>query len=360
MNKHNTADASHAAIRDYASTTTHDERHFRLCVEAAPYAIVLADGTGTMLLVNAQAGYMFGYPREELLGRSLEMLIPERFRVAHPGHRKQFLACPSTRAMGGGRELFAVRKDGTEFPVEVGLNPLQTDDATLVLCAIVDISARKAAQAQIEAALQEKTTLLKEIHHRVKNNLQVISSLLNLQAMNASGETKHALSQSQERLQAMALIHQLLYERQDFRRIHLGEYVERLTRLVQQVQGVEHGRVRLYVAGAHVPLYLDMARAVPAGLLINELITNACKHAFPVGHCGTVRVSLALEGDEATLSVADEGVGLPAHVAPGATTSLGFQLVPLLVDQMNARLSIDRDNGTRITLRFKAEGGPPL
>ena len=335
------------------------ERRFRLVVEAAPNAIVVVDGKGAIVLVNVQAEQVFGYHRNELLGRSVEMLVPKRFRDGHPGHRAGFFSTPSTRPMGEGRDLFALRKDGSEFPVEIGLNPMETEDGTLVLSAIVDITARKAAQVQIETALREKTALLKEIHHRVKNNLQVVSSLLNLQARHASPEVRQALMESQERLRAMALMHQLLYERQDFHRIHLGEYLERLGRLMLNFFGAERGQVSLQILGTQEPVYLDMARAIPWGLLVNELTTNAFKHAFPDKQRGTVRVALALEGEEALLTVADDGVGLPAEVEPGGTKSLGFQLLPLFVDQMKAHLSIHRDNGTRFELRFKIEGGPP-
>ena len=292
MTKHELGNGSPAESRDNAGTQTNEERRFRLVIESAPNAFVVADGNGAIVLVNSQAEHIFGYNREELLGRSLEILIPQRYRGAHPGHRKHYFASPSTRAMGAGRDLFAVHKDGTEFPVEIGLNHVRTEECTLVLCAIVDITARKAAQAQIEAALREKTTLLNEIHHRVKNNLQVISSLLNLQAMNASPETKQALRQSQERLRAMALIHQLLYERQDFRRIHLGEYLERLARLMLQLFGAERDRVSLQVVGGQVPVYLDMARAVPAGLLVNEL-NDECVYACFSGRAPRHRTSVA-------------------------------------------------------------------
>ena len=119
------------------------EEQFRLVVEASPSGIVLVNGEGRVVLVNAETERLFGYTREELIGKSVEMLVPERFRGDHPGHRQGFLAAPRARPMGLGRELFARRKDGTEFPVEIGLSPIQHEDGPLVLAAIVDVTARK-------------------------------------------------------------------------------------------------------------------------------------------------------------------------------------------------------------------------
>ena len=119
------------------------EERFRLAVEASPNAIVMVDGQGKMLLVNGLTQKLFGYSREELIGQSVEILVPERFRAGHPAHRATFFGAPQARAMGAGRDLFARRKDGSEFLVEIGLNPIHTPEGTLVLTAIVDITERK-------------------------------------------------------------------------------------------------------------------------------------------------------------------------------------------------------------------------
>src|SRR5262249_91225 len=124
------------------------EEKFRLAVEASPSGIVLVDREGKIVLVNTQTERMFGYSRKEMIGQSVEMIVPERFHAVHPGHRSKFLRAPKARAMGAGRELFARRKDGTEFPIEIGLNPIETADGTLVLAAVADITARK--QAELE------------------------------------------------------------------------------------------------------------------------------------------------------------------------------------------------------------------
>src|SRR5271165_1819959 len=130
------------------------ERRFRLVVEAAPNAMVMIDPAGKIVMANTQAERVFGYSRAELVGQLVEMLVPERFRSHHPEFRRKFSADPQPRPMGAGRELYAVRKDGSEFPVEIGLNPIETDDGTMVLSAIVDITARKAAELSLRESEQ--------------------------------------------------------------------------------------------------------------------------------------------------------------------------------------------------------------
>jgi two-component system, LuxR family, sensor kinase FixL len=136
------------------------ERRFRLVVEAAPSAMVMVDRAGAIVLVNAQAERMFGYPRDELLGQSVEMLVPARYRGHHPGLREAFHRDPRARPMGAGRELHGLRKDGSEFPIEIGLNPIETEEGLMVLSSIVDISERKTA----EAALRDSDRRLQELH----------------------------------------------------------------------------------------------------------------------------------------------------------------------------------------------------
>ena len=139
-----------SAIVDISARKRLEER-FRQVVELAPNAIVMIGSTGLIEMVNAQTERVFGYSRDELLGKPVEMLVPERYRPNHPGLRTSFFANPVSRPMGAGRDLYGLRKDGSEFPVEIGLNPIATEDGTLVLSAIVDISARKQLEDQVHA-----------------------------------------------------------------------------------------------------------------------------------------------------------------------------------------------------------------
>ncbi|HEX2245221.1 MAG TPA: histidine kinase dimerization/phosphoacceptor domain -containing protein, partial [Gammaproteobacteria bacterium] len=233
--------------------------------------------------------------------------------------------------------------------------------------------------AELSAALQEKATLLQEVHHRVKNNLQVISSLLDLQAAHTQDpRLGNLLAESQSRVRAMVLIHQLLYERKDFSRVHLGEYLERLGRLLASSYGVKEKCVALRVEADEV--YIKLDRAVPCGLLINELVTNAFKHAFPPPPSpsplvrtptpylpggqgegggggnrpayGEIRIELRAAKGEAVLTVSDNGVGLPAGLDLAKAQSLGLQLVAVLTDQIGGTLAVRSGPGTRFDLHF--------
>jgi two-component sensor histidine kinase len=221
-----------------------------------------------------------------------------------------------------------------------------------VLSDITDISERRQAQEQMARALREKTVLLDEIHHRVKNNLQVIASLLNLQADRARDEAaRRVLAESQSRVRAMALIHQLLYERKDYSVVDLGEYLTRLANLLVSTHRAQAERVKLEIDVEPVPV--DLQQAVPCGLVVNELLTNCFKHAFPEGRSGTVGVTLKHgEGGVVRLAVSDDGVGLPGTAELGSSTSLGLQLVPLLAEQAGAELAVVRAPGTSFSLTF--------
>jgi PAS domain S-box-containing protein len=141
------------------------EQRFRLVVEAAPNAMVMVNRAGEIVMVNAQAERVFGYTRAEMLGQPVEMLVPERFRGRHDGLREAFAVDPQTRPMGAGRDLFGVKKEGSEFPVEIGLNPIETDEGMMVLSAIVDISERKAAEAALRDSQERTQALHAELLH---------------------------------------------------------------------------------------------------------------------------------------------------------------------------------------------------
>ena len=132
-----------------ASGGTSQEQLFRAAVELAPMGMVMVNAAGGIVLVNAEAERLFGYTRQEMLGQPIEMLVPHRYRAGHPGLRASFMGCPAARRMGGGRDLFGLRKDGREFPVEIGLTPIETDEGLFVLSVIVDITERKRAENEL-------------------------------------------------------------------------------------------------------------------------------------------------------------------------------------------------------------------
>jgi two-component system, sensor histidine kinase PdtaS len=331
------------------------EARFRRVVEAAPNAMVMISDRGQIEMVNAQAELVFGYPRSEMLGQPVEMLVPERFRKHHPSLRKLFFGDPKSRPMGAGRDLYGLRKDGSEFPVEIGLNPIETEDGAMVLSAIVDISDRKSKERRIEAALKEKEILLGEVHHRVKNNLQIIHSLLYLQAAKITDPSlSKLLKESQNRIKSMALIHQTLYQSNDFARVDFGLFLDTLAPTLVSSYAVEGGQAALSIDAAGVSLPINVA--IPCGLIVNELISNALKHAFPKSRTG--RIMVTLRNDllhTVVLSVCDDGVGLPEGFDIRQSTTLGLQLVRLLADQLGAELDVSLSGPTRFELRFAVD-----
>jgi PAS domain S-box-containing protein len=331
------------------------EDRFRQAVEASPNAMVMTNAEARIEMVNTQAELMFGYTREELLGRPIEMLVPERFREHHPELRAVFVADPSPRPMGAGRDLFGLRKDGSEFPVEIGLNPMQTGDGTKILAAIVDISDRKQKEDRIVSALHEKEILLREIHHRVKNNLQIVHSLLELQSARIPDPVaRDMLRVSQARVHSMALIHQTLYSSNDFATVDFHRFLDSLVPVLIASYGVDTNRISVRIDVDPVQLPIDAA--VPCGLVVNELITNAFKHAFGYRDHGEITVALTwLTANEVLLSVSDDGIGIPDHINISGTDTLGLQLVGLLAEQLGGVVTIQRSDPTRFALKFSVK-----
>jgi PAS domain S-box-containing protein len=330
------------------------EDSFRRVVEWAPSAMIMINRDGVIVLVNTQAEKMFNYDRTALIGQSVEALVPERFRSHHVAYRAGFFGDPKARPMGVGRDLAGCRADGSEFPIEIGLNPIDTEAGAMVLASIIDITERQRAQQRLEDALREKTVLLNEVHHRVKNNLQVITSLLNLQADHATNpELRAMLAESCGRVKAMALTHQLLYERKDFSRLDLGDYLERLMQSIRATYRGTSSRISVRMALPSTTVQLDLERTIPCGLLLNELVTNSFKHAFPDERSGEILIELGEVSDALIhFCVSDDGVGLPPESELASHASLGLQLVPLLIEQIQGSLEITRENGTKFCIRF--------
>lgn len=200
---------------------------------------------------------------------------------------------------------------------------------------------------------KEKEVLLREVHHRVKNNMQVISSLLKLQSRDI--EDKRAvemLNESQDRIKSMALVHEKLYESKDLANIDFDEYIEHLVQTLFRSYGVNREKIRLKLNIERVMLKID--KAIPCGLIVNELVLNSLKHAFADGDTGEIEVSLVLINENETeLAVSDNGIGIPEELDFRSTASLGLKLVNILTDQIDGKLDLDRSKGTKFQIRFK-------
>ena len=319
--------------------------------DGIPLAIIVASADGRIVLLNSQAERLFDYRREDLIGKHIEMLIPERFRGAHPAFRNDFFTSPHARPMGAGRDLFALRKDGHELPVEIGLNPIATERGPMVLAAVVDITERKQREETTRAALKEKEMLLGEIHHRVKNNLQIIHSLLDLQAMQTDdARLGEMLRESQGRLRSMALIHQTLYKSQDFAAVNFQLFLNELFPMLTDSYALVAEQIHHHVnaTGARLPI----GSAIPCGLIVNELVANALKHGFRDGRAGNIWIDAAQSGEEITISVGNDGTPLLASFDSSGTNTLGMRLVHLLVEQLHGSLEVQRADPVRFTIRF--------
>lgn len=332
------------------------ERHraqemIRLAVEAAPNGMIMTDTAGLITMVNSQIEILFGYAREELIGKNIDTLVPQRFQADHPNLRKSYYTDPVSRAMGRGRDLYALHRNGREFPVEIGLNPLHTEQGTMILASVVDITERKQQEEQLKSALREKEVLLSEIHHRVKNNLQIIDSLIGIQSDMVSGENAlAALLNSQNRVRSIAMIHQLLYESNDFSKVSITDVMSGLIDNLIQIYDVDYHQVQVKLDIA--PVYLSIDQSIPFGLIVNELVSNTFKHAFPNQRTGTLKVTLTPNGQWLKLVLEDSGIGIPDSFDVDTADSLGLMLVKTLADQLNGELTIQHNNPTRFTLEF--------
>jgi two-component sensor histidine kinase/PAS domain-containing protein len=218
----------------------------------------------------------------------------------------------------------------------------------------MDITERKKAEEKIKASLQEKEIMLKEIHHRVKNNLQVISSLLDMQSSYLQDEkAKEALWASMARVRTMAMIHTQLYQSQDLARVDFGHFIQDLISNIRQSYGRTTLTVEINVAVDDIRLGIETS--IPCGLILNELVANALKHAFPEGKKGKINIRMRLEESRAVLTVQDNGVGFPESIDFRKTQSLGMELVTLLVGQINGTIDLQVVGGTIWTIRFSVK-----
>jgi len=514
----------------------------RIALDAAPTGMLMIDDQGCIVLANSQIESTFGYSREELLGRSVEVLIPARFRASHPELRSRFAQDPHARAMGSGRELYALRRDGTEVPVEIGLSPVEAARGRFVLAAIVDISERirasherkqsederaklllelKALTRDLEARVEARTSearvsearyrtlfeecpvalfeidysralddlreligsgdartclashpeaviaagdgvhflvgnrravelfeaedvqelannyhktfatdgvnaardrfatmlegknrfdvtetrvslagrqlfltlsgvalpgyeqgwgrsvvsmvdltavkqteeklrqfaahqevLVREIHHRVKNNLAVISSLFYLESKHVTDpKTLALLEESLGRIQSMALVHDTLHRSQDLANLDFAEYVRNLVAELGDTYRGTADAVHLKTDLQHLKISPDLA--IPCGLIINELISNAFKHAFPNSRSGSVSVAIGANANRCVIEISDDGVGLPTEFDLASDASTGLRVIRALVRQISGSLEFAHlSPGTRARVSF--------
>jgi two-component sensor histidine kinase len=251
-------------------------------------------------------------------------------------------------------EVDVMNRDGRAVQLLGYASPLFDEAGQVRGClgTYVDITERRQMEAQLRAALHEKEVLLREIHHRVKNNLQVVSSLLDLQAEVAEDpRVRTVFEESQHRIQAMALIHESLYLSDALTHIDAAAYIKSLSERLFDATHPPESRITLTLETQ--PVMLTPQTAIPCGLLLNELLSNALKHAFPDDRRGAIHIALRQKSSgQCILTVRDSGVGFPAETDFRTTESLGLQLVCLLTEQLGGTIALERNGGTVFTITF--------
>jgi PAS domain S-box-containing protein len=460
------------------------EERYRLLAETANDAIITLNPRSEILFANQATGAIFGYPREEIVGRSLTMLVPDHHTQCHGSISKQCCRTDALRPGCQGFETEGKHKSGQAIPLEIcfvecmlqgeristafirditqrrrsqealqaseqryrllfernlagvyratvdgcflecnesfarilgASSPEQMlahnaaaffssqvdfaefvararqarEQTSMEICrrridgspvwvlenvslttgdggaiellqgTVMDISDRRQAEERLKASLAEKEVLLKEVHHRVKNNLQIVSSLLALQSKEIRDpELLGPFRETENRVMSIALLHEELYRSKDLARIDFVEYLKTIIRHLASAYDFPVGRIRLAVDAG--PLTLDLGTAVPCALIVSELISNALKHAFPDGRQGEVHVLVGSSADgQVTLAVGDNGVGLPPDNGPRGDRSLGLRLLATLVRQLHGTVERRSDQGTEFLITFQNGGQQP-
>jgi PAS domain S-box-containing protein len=341
------------------------EEKYRNIVETANEGIITIDKENKITFVNIKAVETIGYSQEEVIGRPIWGFISEEFRPIVKLHLDK-----RRHGISDSYELKLNHKNRTPIWIFLNSKPLFDKDGKYVgvMSMLTDITQRKAAE---EALANIETARKKEIHHRIKNNLQVISSLLDLQAEQFKGrkdikdsEVLKAFRESQDRVISMALIHEELYRGGGFETLNFAPYIKELAEILLRTYSLGKTGISLKLDLAE-NVFLDMDTAVPLGMIVNELVSNSLKHAFSYRSEGEILIILRREETEEnfkrvneecstnfTLTVSDNGAGIPENLDIENMDTLGMQLVSSLVDQLEGELELKRENGTKFIIRF--------
>ncbi|MFQ5824810.1 MAG: PAS domain S-box protein [bacterium] len=324
-------------------------KRFKFLVDSINDGLGQVDDNQIVTYVNDNMCKMLGYNKSELIGQHSINFLGETKK-----ERFQNLLDLRKKGIEQSYELELKRKDGTKISVLVSPKALfDADDkykGTFAVC--TDITEHKRAEEKIKAALKEKEMLLKEIHHRVKNNLQIINSLLDLQSEYIKDKKVLELfKRSQSRLKSIALIHDQLYQSKVLAKINFNEYIQNLTENLFQLNKIISDAIQLKLNVEDVLLSINTA--IPCGLIINELVSNALKYAFPASRVGQILIEFRKVNDNKfTLIVKDNGVGLPKEMDFRSTESFGLQLVCILTEQLDGIIELDRKGGTTFKITF--------
>jgi len=302
------------------------------------------DEDHTVIEVNRKGLSILGFDPDGITGRPLSLIVPE----ASSRHMLMDQIRKDGRPMIA--EFVLTRMDGTKIPVLISGSRMPDE---MIILNMMDIGDRKKTEDQLQRSLKEKEILLREVHHRVKNNMQVISGLIELQSAQITDPETHRLFQeSYERIKTMALIHESLYRSEDFARIDFSIYLDKLISYLLSSYGRTRDEISVDIKLQVI--YMNMDIAVPCGLIANELISNSLKHGFPDGRHGTISIRLENAGEkECEFVVSDDGIGFPPAIDFRNTPSFGLQLINgLAAHQMRGTVELRKGNGTTFVIRF--------
>ncbi len=320
----------------------------------SPVAIVMIDTEGTIQKLNRSYEDLFGYSEEELKGKDLlkHQLPEDRYDEIDEIYKNVF----SNEGVSKYYEDQRITKNGEEKDLLVGALPVEVEGEPIAAFGIyTDITKLRRVERNLKESLKEKEVLLSEIHHRVKNNLAIISGLLLLESMNWEEESTvyKVLMQSKLRIHSMAKIHEKLYESKDFANLNLENYVSELVDTISLSMNGEENGIDINIECDDIALNIN--QALPSALIVNELVTNSFKYAFNGGQNNELEVKFLQDNDRINILVADNGPGLPADFETMADTSLGHQLVRQLVKQLDGDINVtsEENKGTRYEITFE-------
>ncbi len=325
------------------------EDRYRTIFENTGTAMIIIEEDKTISLANREVEKLFGYSREEIEGKKrwTEFVVEEDLEKMK-GYHEQRRVDPTSAPKR--YEFRLIDKKGSTRDILMAVDVIP--GTKMSVASLLDITERKKAEEKIKASLKEKEVLLREIYHRVKNNMQIVISLLRLQSAKVKGKKiKEVFRECQNRIRTMSIIHEKLYQSKDLTKIDYAQYIDRLAVHIFQSYGVDSNLVAVKTDLEEV--LLDLNRAIPCGLIINELLSNSVKHAFPEGKKGEICINLHSDKKGMiTLVVSDNGIGLPDDIDFRKASSLGLQMVNDLTRQIGGTIKLDRKAGTAFTIKF--------
>jgi PAS domain S-box-containing protein len=326
-------------------------KHLQLlgnAIESTAEMICITDLSNRFIYINKAFKEKYGYSESELLGREVEVIgslknLPEIHQIV----------LNDTKKGSWEGELINTNKNGIEFPILLSTSQIKDKAGSVIgyIGIARDITELKNKYDTLKHSLKDKETLLKEVYHRVKNNMQVISSLLNMESQSVKEPAaSELLKETQNRVRIMQLIHEKLYKSQDLSKIDFSHYIRDLSDQLRRAYPVSK-KVTLKIKS--VGIYLGVDKAIPCGLIINELVSNAYKYAFKDSQKGEINIELtSRKPGKYLLIVKDNGAGIPADINIHETESLGMMLVTTLTEQLEGTLKLDRSHGTKFIIRF--------